>query len=177
MVGEHGGTRDLSYDRLARLGSTFTPGMWSQPNLPSESDLDSRPPARGNADWACLTEALYFEARGESIAGQMAVAEVVLNRVDSAQYPDNICDVINEGTGRRFACQFTYTCDGRSEEMTDDRMVHRLGHIAKMMMEGAPRDLTDGATHYHANWVNPRWAQIFPQTAEIGVHRFYRRPQ
>jgi spore germination cell wall hydrolase CwlJ-like protein len=69
--------------------------------------------------------------------------------------PTVVCDVVNEGTGRRFACQFTYTCDGRPEEMTDERALHRLGHIARIMLDGAPRDLTGGATHYHADWVNP----------------------
>jgi spore germination cell wall hydrolase CwlJ-like protein len=78
--------------------------------------------------------------------------------------------VVNEGTGRRFACQFTYTCDGRPEEMTDERALHRLGHIARIMLDGAPRDLTGGATHYHADWVNPRWAastRARPNTACI----------
>jgi spore germination cell wall hydrolase CwlJ-like protein len=98
------------------------------------------------------------------------VAEVILNRVDHANYPDSVCDVVNEGTGRRFACQFTYTCDGRPEEMTDERALHRLGHIARIMLDGAPRDLTGGATHYHADWVNPALG------ARLSAHCRIRRP-
>ncbi|MEM1342640.1 MAG: cell wall hydrolase [Pseudomonadota bacterium] len=177
MLGEHSGTQALDYNRLQRLGRPFDRNApRDEPVLPTAAELDALPHRSGGEAWACLTEALYFEARGESIAGQMAVAEVILNRVDSVRYPDTVCDVINQGTGRRFACQFTYTCDGRAETMTDARMERRLGQIAHMMLEGAPRQLTDGATHYHANWVNPSWARLFPQTAEIGVHRFYRRP-
>ena len=111
----------------------------------SVAELDRMGRARGNAQWRCLTEALYFEARGETVEGQYAVAEVILNRVDNLNYPGSICEVVNQGTGRRYACQFTYTCDGIPEVVTDDRAWNRLGHIARIMMDGAPRDLTRGA--------------------------------
>ncbi|MEM8879721.1 MAG: cell wall hydrolase [Pseudomonadota bacterium] len=174
---EHAATQDLSYTQLQRLGSTFVPSArGDELALPSAQDLDARPALRGAEAWECLTQALYFEARGETVEGQFAVAEVILNRVDDPRYPATVCDVINEGTGRRYACQFTYTCDGRAETVDDIVLWNRMGHIAQMMLDGHPRRLTDGATHYHANWVNPRWAQTFPQTAEIGVHLFYRRP-
>jgi hypothetical protein len=165
----------LSETRLRRLGSPFEGRSSDDPRVMSHSELDDLRRPRGGREWQCLTEALYFEARGEPIEGQYAVAEVILNRVDHANYPDSVCDVVNEGTGRRFACQFTYTCDGRPEEMTDDRALHRLGHIARIMLDGAPRDLTGGATHYHADWVDPRWSRIYPRTAEYGVHIFYRQ--
>ena len=166
---------ELSETRLRRLGSPFEGRSSDDPRIMSNAELDQLRRPRGGRAWQCLTEALYFEARGEPIEGQYAVAEVILNRVDHANYPDSVCDVVNEGTGRRFACQFTYTCDGRPEEMTDARALHRLGHIARIMMDGAPRDLTGGATHYHADWVNPRWARVYPRTAEYGVHIFYRQ--
>ena len=105
------------------------------------------------------------------------MAEVILNRVADPRYPDTLCGVVNEGTGRRFACQFTYTCDGRPETVDDPRMWRRMGQIARMALDGQDYGLTEGATHYHANWVDPRWARVFPQTAEIGVHLFYRRPR
>lgn len=175
MGQEHSGMRSVSPLRLAALGSPYSgEETQSSGQAPySAADLDAMPPARGGREWQCLTEALYFEARGESTAGQFAVAEVILNRVDHSAYPDTICGVVNQGTGRRFACQFTYTCDGRPEEVTDHGIHRRLGQIARIMMDGGPRGLTGGATHYHANWVSPDWARTFPRTAEIGVHLFY----
>ena len=161
--------------RLRRLGMPFVGRASDDPRILSESALDRLGRPRGGRDWQCLTEALYFEARGEPLLGQYAVAEVILNRVDHPNYPASVCDVVNEGTGRRFACQFTYTCDGQPEDMTDARALHRLGHVARIMLDGAPRDLTAGATHYHADWVNPRWAEAYPRTAEYGIHIFYRR--
>ena len=166
----------LSASRLRHIGSAFDAGRArSDARIMDAAGLDALRAPSGNAQWQCLTEALYFEARGEPIEGQYAVAEVILNRVDADNYPDTICGVITQGTGRQFACQFTYTCDGRPEEMTDDTAMHRLGHIASIMIDGAPRDLTAGATHYHADWVNPRWASVYPRTADIGIHHFYRQ--
>lgn len=137
--------------------------------------LSTHPVARGGAQWACLSEALYFEARGESVKGQFAVAEVILNRVASSRYPNSVCGVINQGTGRKFACQFTYTCDGRAEVINEAAAYARVGKVAKMMLDGAPRNLTKGAMFYHTVNVNPKWARIFTRTATIGVHHFYRR--
>ncbi|PHP28766.1 cell wall hydrolase [Limimaricola cinnabarinus] len=132
------------------------------------------PSAKGNAEWECLTEALYFEARGESLEGQFAVAEVILNRVDSPDYPGSICGVVNQGTGRKYACQFSYTCDGIPDTVNDGRSWKKLGRIAQIMIEDGPRELTGGATHYHTTAVNPSWAGRIPQTAAIGAHLFYR---
>lgn len=130
----------------------------------------------GGEEWSCLAEALYFEARGESVRGQFAVAEVILNRVDSAEFPDSVCGVVHQGTGRKYQCQFTYTCDGHKEVISEPGAYKRMGKIAALMMSEAPRELTDGATHYHTKAVNPRWARTFPRTATIGVHHFYRQP-
>ena len=69
----------------------------------------------GGKQWACLAEAIYFEARGEGVEGQFAVAEVILNRVDSPKFPNSICKVVRQGTGRKHACQFSYNCDGKLE--------------------------------------------------------------
>lgn len=139
--------------------------------------IESLPTATGDKQWECLSEALYFEARGESVQGQFAVAEVILNRVDSPKFPDTVCKVINQGTGRKYACQFTYTCDGLKEVIHERRAYDRVAKIAKLMLNGAPRALTKGATYYHTTAVNPRWSRKFPRTAKIGVHLFYRNPQ
>lgn len=140
----------------------------------TERWLARQPVVRGGAQWKCLTEALYFEARGESLKGQFAVAEVILNRVDSRRFPNSLCGVINQGTGRKFACQFTYTCDGHNERIGNRRVYNRLGKIADIMMNGGARNLTKGATYYHTTAVRPNWSRVFIHTATIGVHRFYR---
>lgn len=127
-------------------------------------------------EWYCLSEALYFEARGESQAGQIAVAEVILNRVDAKIYPNTICGVIRQGQHRRNACQFSYNCDGRSNHIGNKRVFERLGKLAWVMMEGKPRTLTGDALYYHNTSVSPRWSRKFVRTARIGDHIFYRRP-
>lgn len=136
--------------------------------------LASVPPAAGGADWECLAEALYFEARGEDIRGLFAVGEVILNRVDSRKFPGSVCGVVNQGTGQRYQCQFTYTCDGNSEQIHELAAWRRVGKVARLLLDGAPRDLTNGATYYHTRGVNPSWARRFDRTASIGAHYFYR---
>lgn len=152
----------------------------SAPKVPaiemSRAWIDAQPSVTGDEQWACLAEALYFEARGESVRGQFAVAEVILNRVDTGQFPNTICGVIHQGTGRKYACQFTFTCDGHPETVHEPAAYSRVGKIAKLMMDGGAREQTAGATYYHTKAVNPRWARQFTRTATIGVHHFY-RPQ
>jgi len=142
----------------------------------SEDRLAAMPAASGGRNWTCLAEALYFEARGENLNGLVAVSEVILNRVDDRRYPNSVCGVINQGTGERFRCQFTYTCDGRPETITEKRAYERVGKVARLMVDGAPRLLTSGATHYHTKAVHPKWGRVFARTATIGFHHFYRQP-
>lgn len=139
-----------------------------------ESFLESLPVPTGDAEWQCLKTALYFEARGESLLGQFAVAEVILNRVDSPLYPRTVCGVVHQGG--QAGCQFSYACDGREDVMKEKEAADRAGRIARLMLDGAPRMLTDGATHFHTRAVRPRWAHRFPRTASIGAHLFYRQP-
>ena len=138
--------------------------------------LDALPKASGGEAWRCLSEALYFEARGEEVEGIFAVAEVILNRVDSPSYPDTVCEVVYQGTGRQFECQFTYSCDGKKEIISEKRAYEKVAKIARLMLDGAPRRLTEGATHYHTKSVRPRWARVYPRTVTIGYHIFYRQP-
>lgn len=160
-------------DALFRRVSTGSVGSIQY----TRSFLDALPAAQGGKHLNCLSEALYFEARGETIKGQFAVAEVIMNRVASSRYPDSVCGVINQGTGRKFACQFTYTCDGRAEVITEKSTYARLRKIAKLSMSDLPKTLTKGATHYHTTAVKPKWSRVFPRTAKIGVHLFYREPR
>ena len=140
----------------------------------SRGFIDAQPIATGGDQWECLTTALYFEARGETVEGMFAVGEVILNRVDSGKFPSTVCGVINQGTGRQFACQFTFTCDGVAETIHEPEAWHEVGKVARLLLDGAPRELTNGATYYHTRSVNPRWARSFEETAEIGAHLFYR---
>lgn len=136
--------------------------------------LSGIPAAAGDAEWECLAKALYFEARGESVKGQFAVAEVILNRVQSPRYPSTICAVVHQGG--KGGCQFSFTCDGYADRVREAGAWQRAGKIARLMIDGAPRALTEGATHFHTRAVRPGWARKFPQTAAIGAHLFYRQP-
>ena len=140
----------------------------------SRSWIDAQPKAQGGQQWRCLAEALYFEARGETVKGQFAVAEVIMNRVKSARFPNSICGVINQGTGKKYQCQFTYTCDGYKEVIAEPGAFARVGKVARAVMAGRAPALTDGATHYHTTAVRPRWARVYTRTARIGMHLFYR---
>ena len=135
--------------------------------------LMGQPKPTGDAQWECLTEALYFEARGESLDGQIAVAEVILNRTDSPLYPRTICGVVKQRGGG--GCQFSYVCNGKSK-MREKAAADLAGRIARAMLDGAPRVLTDGATHFHTRAVRPSWSKRFAKTASIGAHLFYRQP-
>lgn len=168
---------DSRLSLLTSLPSAEERGLETESSTIYDRDfLASLPAAEGGEQWECLAEALYFEARGETIRGMFAVGEVILNRVDSDAYPDTLCGVINQGTGRLYACQFTYTCDGNPELISEPRAWERVGKVAAILLEGAPRALTGGATHYHTKAVSPSWAKRFPRTAAIGSHYFYRQP-
>ena len=147
-----------------------------RPSEWTSSKLLSLPVPKSNKQMSCLAEALYFEARGEPIKGQLAVGEVILNRVEDTRYPSSICKVINQGTGRRFACQFTYTCDGKLETVHERKPYEMALKIAKILMTTHDRRLTRGSTHYHSNYVNPRWSKKFERVAKFGRHIFYRQP-
>ena len=131
------------------------------------------PPIRKDSEWTCLTEALYFEARGEKVVGQFAVAEVILNRVDSPKFPDTVCAVVDQGSGRKHACQFSYRCDGVHENIPKNNNFDRAGRIAEIMISGGSRQLVGGATFYHSTSVQPFWSLEFYETTKIGKHKFY----
>lgn len=136
--------------------------------------LMSQPAPTGDEQWQCLKTAIYFESRGESLQGQFAVAEVILNRVDSPLYPKTVCGVVQQrGSG---SCAFSYTCDGARDAMVEPGPAEIAGRIARVMLDGAPRQLTAGATYFHTRAVNPSWSRQFDRTASIGSHLFYRQP-
>lgn len=170
------GLASLQPGRLLEISTPVgRPATGSGQLITDAATLNALPNATGGAEWKCLSEALYFEARGETVKGQIAVAEVILNRVSSSRFPNSVCGVINQGTGRKYACQFTYTCDGRPEHISEPAAFARVGKIARMMLNGAPRNLAGGATFYHTTAVKPSWASKFRRTARHGVHLFYAR--
>jgi spore germination cell wall hydrolase CwlJ-like protein len=128
----------------------------------------------GGKQWACLAEAIYFEARGEPVEGQFAVAEVILNRVESPKFPKNICAVVRQGTGRKHACQFSYNCDGKLEYIASGAAYDQAKRVAWVSMDRKTRPLTKGSTYYHAAFVSPSWARSFRYVTTIGVHKFYK---
>ena len=178
MGAEHATVGAMPRGRLAALATgplKKKAAGAAQPDLSySEAYLHSLPAPKGDSQWQCLRTALYFEARGETLRGQFAVAEVILNRVDSGRYPRSVCGVVQQSGGG--GCQFSYVCDGHADVMRDRQAADRAGRIARLMLDGAPRALTEGATHFHTRAVAPKWAKRFPRTAAIGAHLFYRQP-
>lgn len=138
------------------------------------SALDALPKASGDAQWQCLAEAIYFESRGEPIAGQIAVAEVVLNRTASRNFPGSICGVTNQGVGSGRGCQFSYACDGLSDVMKASVARDRSEKLARLMIDGRPRTVAGGATYFHVRSIRPDWSRKFSRTVTIGQHMFYR---
>ncbi len=122
----------------------------------------------------CLAEAVYYEARSESIMGQKAVAEVVLNRVKSKHFPNTVCDVVYEGSLRTTGCQFSFSCDGSMAILPYGKSWSRSQNIATHMMMGMGETLTRRATHYHTTGVNPIWAENLRLTRQYDTHVFYR---
>jgi spore germination cell wall hydrolase CwlJ-like protein len=123
----------------------------------------------------CLADAVYFEARGEPARGQMAVAQVVMNRVFSGYYPNNVCGVVYQNAHRHLACQFTFACDGIPERINEPAAWERAKVIARDALDGKfwLNDVGK-ATHYHARWVHPWWVREMRKLDRIGVHTFYR---
>jgi spore germination cell wall hydrolase CwlJ-like protein len=123
----------------------------------------------------CLTEVVYFEARGEAVRGQIAVAQVVLNRAFSGKYPDTVCGVVYQNKHRHLACQFTFACDNNPDVVKEPDMWDRAKKIAKAMLDGQlwlPE--VAKSTHYHAYWVRPSWVSEMKRMYKTGVHTFYR---
>ncbi|MEA2883991.1 MAG: hypothetical protein QOH32_3247 [Bradyrhizobium sp.] len=123
----------------------------------------------------CLAEAVYFESRGEAVRGQIAVAQVVLNRAFSGFYPVTVCGVVYQNKHRHLACQFTFACDNVADVVREPDMWDRARKIARAMLDGQlwlPE--VAKSTHYHAYWVHPSWVHEMKKMYRFGVHTFYR---
>lgn len=123
----------------------------------------------------CLAEGIYFEARGESVKGQAAVAQVILNRVRNPHYPDTICGVVYQNEDWRNRCQFSFACDRIPDIITSPRHWKIAKEIAMAVTAGKIwfKDV-GSATHYHATYVRPAWGPTMKRVEKIGKHIFYR---
>ena len=123
----------------------------------------------------CLAEAVYFEARGEAVRGQIAVAQVVMNRAFSGKYPATVCGVVYQNRHRHLACQFTFACDNNPDVIREPDMWDRARKIARAMLDGQIWLPEVGkSTHYHAYYVHPSWVSEMTRLYKFGVHTFYR---
>lgn len=122
----------------------------------------------------CLTQAVYFEARGETPAGQAAVAQVVLNRVRHPSFPKSVCGVVFQGAGKRVGCQFSFACDGSMRRGRETAAWNRARKVASKALSGSVMSSIGDATHFHTTNVAPNWGPRLVRTAEVGMHVFYR---
>ena len=159
---------------LAVLGASVVPAAGTE-NAGLEHSFPA-PEARwvDPAERDCLAEAVYFEARSEPRAGQVAVAHVVLNRAASDGHPDRVCEVIREGENRgRGRCKFSWRCDGLADIPRDKAALAKAQEVAEEVMLGREPDPTKGALFYHTVSVKPAWAPKLQRVARIGTHVFY----
>lgn len=140
------------------------------PPVPSDSVL-----ARLLAEHKCLSEVMYYEARGEGPSGQKAIAEVVFHRMNTGNYGHSICAVVYEGAGRP-GCQFSFACNGDRDARKEGEAWHQAEALAARILTGEVRlaNATGGATNFHAISVSPDWADTLERTTQIGNHVFYR---
>jgi spore germination cell wall hydrolase CwlJ-like protein len=129
------------------------------------------------AEYQCMSEAVYYEAGSESTSGQLAVAEVIANRVKDHRYPNSVCGVVYQGATRTTGCQFTFTCDGAMGRKPTGRRWDKARLVASQVMMGLNETRTGEATHYHATYVDPVWNSGLVRTQKIGAHIFYRFPR
>lgn len=124
----------------------------------------------------CLTAAVYYEARSQSLEGQEAVAQVVLNRVRNRAFPDSVCGTVYEGSSRETGCQFTFTCDGSLSGRIEPTAWDRARQVATAALNGYVYAPVGNATYYHTAAVNPWWAPSLKRITQIGAHIFYQMP-
>jgi|TARA_R100001224_G_scaffold27047_1_gene14517 spore germination cell wall hydrolase CwlJ-like protein len=131
----------------------------------------------------CLALNVYFEARSENMASQVAVSLVVMNRVEDHRFPNTVCGVVKQGLTYKNdkvvlgKCQFSWYCDGKSDKPTNKKAWFQAKEIASIVLDGGVFDFTEGATHYHAYYVYPSWRKTKTKVARIDSHIFYRWEQ
>lgn len=164
--------------------------------MPGPKDPGELYNQKNNQQAYCLAMNIYHEARGDNLAGKYAVADVVINRVESTRYPNTVCEVVMQGPVReswktrqdpdlpdserkynpvRNKCQFSWWCDGRDDTPYNMDRWRESQEIAYMILVmGNYRGIAEGATHYHATYVNPNWNRNMQHVGRIGEHLFFR---
>jgi spore germination cell wall hydrolase CwlJ-like protein len=130
----------------------------------------------------CMATNIYHEAKNQPMVGQIAVAQVVMNRANDSRYPDNVCDVIKQGLTYKNGkvvlgkCQFSWYCDGKKDDVDkkSEKWRNSLRYASMVITNRITLDVTEGATHYHATYVRPAWARTKTKTVRINRHIFYR---
>ncbi len=156
----------------------------AKPDIPLRGVIDAALPVaapfrlagalESSRELECLTQAVYFEARGETPAGQAAVAQVVLNRVRHPSFPNSVCGVVFQGAGKRVGCQFSFACDGSMRRGREVAAWSRARKVASKALAGGVMASIGDATHFHTTNVAPNWGPRLVRTAEVGMHVFYR---
>ena len=136
-------------------------------------------PAINQAELTCLAKNIYFESANESDLGKIAVAMVVLNRVNSPDFPNTICEVVHQPSrkaGSPKSCQFSWTCDGKPDKIRDSEKFQAIKSLSRDILKSRDTivDIVDGALYYHAVYVQPKWAKYFEKVARIDTHIFYK---
>jgi len=168
--------------------TTFASGNgWSNTYMRTKSELFTE---QTNPELYCLAQNIYYESRADNIAGKYAVADVVLNRVHDDRFPNTICEVVKQGPiskwwkeekGKevpiRNRCQFSWYCDGKSDNPKNADAWRDSQEIAYRIYNlGVYRGISEGATHYHATYVDPSWNKQMQTIGRIGLHLFFRAP-
>lgn len=175
-----GGTDVAAPSALGRLGALIG-GLQQVSSYVSTVSRDARDVSEQEiavaSQYRCLAQAVYFEGRGESKAGQQAIAHVVLNRLRDDRYPSTICGVVYQNKDQPHRCQFSFACDGRSDKPHDKWAWRQSLKVALEALTGASKDTTRDSTHFHARSVEPEWAMTLKPTVKVGQHVFYQDPQ
>tara|TARA_Y100000401_G_scaffold116136_1_gene121230 strand:- start:191 stop:694 length:504 start_codon:yes stop_codon:yes gene_type:complete len=161
---------------LVALTLTITAPLHSAPRWVN-MDLHRPVPGVSDKQVECLAKNIYFEARNQSEYGKFAVANVTMNRVKDPRFPNTICDVVFQGPRvkkRVGGCQFSWYCDGKPDKIYNKRLWKECKRIAVLALLYPNKDITIGATHYHASYVNPWWAKKLQRLVTVGDHIFYR---
>lgn len=153
-----------------------TGGSAALPVQPLESGAESIAADDRVAAIDCIALAIAHEAGNEPLLGREAVAQVILNRVRHRAFPKTICGVVYQGSTRRTGCQFTFTCDGSLRRAVPRRTWADALRVAAAALDGRLAASVGSATHYHADYVAPRWAPAMVRVGQIGAHIFYHFP-
>lgn len=161
---------------LVSPGIAFTPVAAAAPLDPMEAVFVQHPEERTQAT-DCLGDAIYYEAGFEPEEGQLAVAQVILNRVKDPYYPNTVCGVVFQGWERKTGCQFSFVCDGSMKRRPpSEDQAREAREVARKALRGEQVAVVNEATHYHTDYVKPYWAPGLDKVGKVGTHIFYENP-